>query len=74
MATREQSNPSPLIPQQGKHIAHEGHGDYGAYYDGQLLGYRPTRLEAEELANSYVYDLFQRGMWVSVTDLMTYDV
>ncbi len=49
----------PQLP-QGKHIERTEDGDYAAYYDGQLLGYRPTRLAAEALADQHVYDLITR--------------
>lgn len=50
MSTRRILPPS-APPGPGKHIAFDrATGDYAAYYDGQLLGYRPTHPEAQALA------------------------
>lgn len=46
---------------QGKFIRCEGPADFGAYYDGNLIGYRATRLEAEMVLDAYVYELLKRG-------------
>lgn len=45
---------STTILPPGKHIAFDPEtGDYAAYYDGQLLGYRPTPDTAQQLADDY---------------------
>jgi len=53
----------------GKHIARTEDGDYAAFYDGQILGYRRTRPEAEALCDEYVYNLFLHGNAVLAGDL-----
>lgn len=58
--TKHQSREIPM----GKHIAMEGPADYAVYVDRELLGYRATRLEAQELADSYVYEQLRRGQTV----------
>jgi len=45
----------------GKRIILEAPQDYAVYYDGQLLGYRATRLEALELADAHVYEQLRRA-------------
>lgn len=58
----------PIIP-PGKHIALDPHtGDYAAYYDGELLGYRPTRPEAQALADQHAYNRLCRGRALLVGD------
>ncbi|MBK9945550.1 MAG: hypothetical protein IPP13_28500 [Kouleothrix sp.] len=60
--------PEDLPP--GKHVERDAlTGDYAAYFDGELLGYRPSRPEAETLADQHVYDLFRRGGAVMAGDL-----
>lgn len=44
-----------IVP-QGKYIAYDRETeDYAAYYDGQLLGYRATYAQAEQLADEHAY-------------------
>lgn len=57
---RNQSRPMGKSIPMGKHIAYES-GDYAAYYDGQIVGYRATYSEAESLLDGHVYDLLKRG-------------
>lgn len=57
MATRKAR--APKLP-AGKHIRCEGPRDFGAYYNGSLIGYRSTHQEAEDLLNGYVFDLLTR--------------
>lgn len=46
----------------GKHVEHDrATGDFAAYYDGELLGYRRARPEAEALCDQHVYDLLNHG-------------
>ena len=33
----------PQLP-QGKHVERTEDGDFAAYYNGMILGYRPTRV------------------------------
>lgn len=55
MATRKAAS----LP-KGKHIRYES-GDYAAFYDGRIIGYRATRIEAESLLDGYVFGLLMRG-------------
>jgi hypothetical protein len=62
--------PLPAAPGPGKHIAFDREtGDYAAYYDGELLGYRRKHHEAQALADQHVYDLFQRGQPITAGEL-----
>jgi hypothetical protein len=62
--------PPPAAPGPGKHVAFDrATGDYAAYYDGQLLGYRATHPEAQALADQYVHDLFTHGQPVPAGEL-----
>lgn len=62
--------PPPAAPGPGKHIERDrATGDYAAYYDGELLGYRAKHHEATALADQYVYDLFQRGRPITAGEL-----
>jgi hypothetical protein len=46
----------------GKHVHRDPEtGDYAAYYDGELLGYRATKPEAQALADQHAYNLLRRG-------------
>jgi hypothetical protein len=58
----------PQLP-QGKHIERTEDSDFAAYYDGQLLGYRATRIAAEDLCNQYVWDLLTKGVAVPAGEL-----
>jgi hypothetical protein len=61
---------STTILPQGKHVERDPiTGDYAAYYDGEILGYRPTRLKAEELADQYAWDLLTKGVTVPAGEL-----
>lgn len=57
---RPKSSQSRALP-MGKHIVMEAPADFATYYDGELLGYRGTRPEAEELADGYVFEQLRRG-------------
>jgi hypothetical protein len=59
----------PQLP-QGKHVEHDPiTSDFAAYYDGQLLGYRATRIAAQDLCNQYVWDLLTKGVTVPAGEL-----
>lgn len=54
----------------GKHIERDRlTGDWAAYYDGELLGYRRTKTEAQALADQHVYELFLHGVPVTAGEL-----
>ncbi len=60
--------PEDLPP--GKHVEHDAiTGDYAAYFNRELLGYRATRPEAQALADQHVYDLFRHGAAVTAGEL-----
>lgn len=40
MATTHKFTPTPVIPQDGKSVVCFGFQDYGAFYNGALIGYR----------------------------------
>ena len=57
-------------PCPGKHIVFDPiTGDYAAYYNGQLLGYRKRQDQAQTLADQFVYDLFRHGGAVTAGEL-----
>jgi hypothetical protein len=57
-------------PRPGKHIAFDPiTGDYAAYYNGQLLGYRERHDQAQALADQFVYDLFHHGGAITAGEL-----
>jgi hypothetical protein len=54
----------------GKHIERDREtGDYAAFYDGELLGYRCTYEEAKTLADQYVFDLSRHGGAITTGEL-----
>jgi hypothetical protein len=60
---------STSIP-PGKHVERDPEtGDYAAYYDGQLLGYRATKPEAEDLCDQHVWNLLTKGRPVPAGEL-----
>jgi hypothetical protein len=42
--------------------------DFAVHYDGRLLGYRQSHLEADALLNEYVSDLFADGLVISLVE------
>jgi len=61
---------APSAPGPGKHIERDPiTGDWAAFYDGYLIGYRPKRDQAQTLADQYVYDLFTHGHPITAGEL-----
>jgi hypothetical protein len=68
------SVPVHPAPSPGKHIEYDPiTGDWAAYYNGQLLGYRKRQDQAQTLADQFVYDLLRHGGAVTA-DVETPDV
>jgi hypothetical protein len=64
------SVPAQPTPGPGKHIQRDPiTGDWAAYYDGELLGYRKRRDQAQTLADQHVYDLFRHDQPVTAGEL-----
>jgi hypothetical protein len=62
--------PPPAARGAGKHIERDPiTGDWAAYYNGNLLGYRSRRDQAQTLADQHVYDLFTHGGAVTAGEL-----
>ncbi len=52
---------SPPILPPGRHVVRDPEtGDFAAYYDGELLGYRERRDDAEQLAADHEYEILRR--------------
>ena len=61
-----------LLVLGGRTLAASDNGRAGtmpAYYDGELLGYRKTQLEAQALADQHAYDLLRRGSATPAAEL-----
>jgi hypothetical protein len=70
MSTANRIIPPPAAPGPGKHIAYDPiTGDWAAYYNGNLLGYRKRQDQAQTLADQFVYDLFRHGGAVTAGEL-----
>ena len=49
-----------IVP-PGKHVARDPiTGDFAAYYDGELIGYRERRDDAEQLAADHEREIMRR--------------
>lgn len=59
--TRRTTRQQPEIPTTGKFVQRHAADDYAVYVDGDYIGSRATRLDAEELADSALYARLRDG-------------